>query len=129
MKKAFHAILCAGLLTPLFAVTWQMQSSPFLLGTAVLDRNMAKMSYVHLGSSYETGKGIVTFKYMLPSNTKSATLNIYSVNGVKVKSFNLISAATSIQWCVAKDRVATGIYFASLQVGSVEKTSQITIVK
>jgi hypothetical protein len=130
MKKAFFALMYAVLLSPLAVGAWVMSSSPFVfpsVSTISGDHKVASLS--ELRGNYDAAKGIVLFRYALPSTAKSATLNIYNVAGIKVKSFDLLSGSTMVSWHFAQNSCAAGIYMVSMQIGSSEKTTQISIVK
>jgi hypothetical protein len=129
MKKAFLAILCAVLLSPLIANAWQMQSSPFNFPTAVLYRGSAAPSLFQLKSVFNSPGGVILFQYSLPAKTKLAKLNIYNVAGAQIESFDLLAGGKEVRWSFAKNKIATGVYFASVKIGAIEKTTQISIVK
>ncbi len=133
MKKALCGLLTAVLLVPLIAsaVQWGPANSnqfrwPFV-GTA--GDNLMKATQTALQCRFNAAKGIVTFHYTIPSITKGAALNIYSVNGVLITTFNLQPGSNTIQWSIAQNKVAAGIYVASLRIGTVEKNIQISLVK
>jgi hypothetical protein len=132
VKKTLFVVMSVVALSPLLvqAVTWQLDSSPFSFPT-VSSRmgSQAVISQTEFTSTYDAGRGIVSFRFNLPSLTKGATLNVFNHNGVKVRSFDLGQGISSVQWNVSKKTIAAGIYLASLRFGTVEKSTQISIVK
>jgi hypothetical protein len=132
VKKAFRFIMFLMALSPLIAeaVTWSVDSSPFLFPTnAVIKNVQSRASQLILKTSFSAARGLVLFRLNLPSLEKSAKLNIFNHYGVKVKSFDVGYGSSVVQWNVSRTNVAAGIYLASLRCGGIEKTTQISIVK
>jgi flagellar hook assembly protein FlgD len=132
VKKAFFFFMSIVVLAPLLAgaVTWQMDSSPFSFpATSVFGGAHMIASPSAIKSSFDEARGIVSFSCNLPSRAEGAKLRVYNSNGVMVKAFELQTGTSSVQWNVSKNKVAAGVYLASLRYGDVENKIQISIVK
>jgi len=132
MKKVVCLFMTMLLVVPFFAgaVTWTMDSNQFRwLGSGVKNDKFLKASQTSLQCIPDFAKGMVTIHYALPAAAKNATLAIYNVNGALIQNFDLQSGSRAIQWDFAKDKVAAGIYVASLRYGEVEKNIQLSLVK
>jgi hypothetical protein len=133
MKKTFLALLFLGLLTPLFAVTWKLQSAPFCFTSCCCDgvnpRASSERSVFFTETAGKLRNGTITFHYSLPREIKMATLNIYNVEGVRLESIRLVSGGKVAELNPSKIKIPTGIYFASIRAGTLEKTIRISIVK
>ena len=133
MKKAIGLFMALTLLVPLIvnAVVWgPANSNQFRWPVSgVKNAEFTKISQPTLAWKSDVSKGIVTIHYTMSSLIKSAKLDIYNVNGVLIRNFDLGSVKNSIQWNIGKENVAAGIYVASLRYGNVEKNIQISIVK
>jgi len=132
VKKTLFVVVSLVAMSPLlaYAVQWTGDSSPFTFPTvSTIVGQQVVVSQNFLKTTYDAGRGIVAFKFNLPTLTKSATLNIFNHNGVRVKSFDLGQGVSSMQWNISRNNIAAGIYLASLRFGTVEKSTQISIVK
>jgi hypothetical protein len=132
VKGTFFVFASVVVLSPLLAaaVTWQMDSSPFVFpAVSVLNGSSTAASQTAIRSRYDAARGIVAFSYDLPSTTTAAKLKVYSIAGVMVKSFDLQAGTGTVQWSISKNKVAPGVYMASLRYGNVEKKTQLSIVK
>jgi hypothetical protein len=67
--------------------------------------------------------------YALPAAAKNANLDVFNIDGALVRSFDLQAGSTAVRWDYAKDKVAAGVYVASLRYGEAEKNIQISVVK
>jgi len=132
MKKAACFFMTMLMVVPFFvgAVTWTMDSNQFRwLGSGVKNDKFLKASQISLQCVPDFAKGIVTIRYALPVAAKNVKLAIYDVNGTLIQNFDLQPGSSAIQWGFAKDKVAAGIYVASLRYGEVEKNIQLSLVK
>jgi hypothetical protein len=132
LKNAFFVFMSVVVLSPLLvgAVTWQMDSSPFTFpAVSVLNSTHMAGSQMAIKCKYDAAQGIVAFSYDLPSTATAAKLKVYNTGGVMVKSFDLRTGNGTVQWNISKNKVAPGVYMASLKYGNVEKKTQISIVK
>lgn len=119
-------------LTPLIAeaVTWSLDSSPFSFPNNSVGKFTQPIgSQLTLKSSFSAARGLVFFRLTLPSLEKGAMLNVFNHKGVKVKSFDVGSGSSVVQWNISKTNVPAGIYLASLKCRGIEKSAQISIVK
>jgi hypothetical protein len=132
MKKAFFAFMSGVLLSPLLvgAVTWQMDSSPFSFpAVSTINGNHMIVSQSAIRCNYDAVRGIVAIRYTLPKVAKNAKLNIYNIGGVMIKTFDCAPGSNAIAWNLGSNKVAAGIYLASMRYGNVENKTQISIVK
>ena len=132
MRKAFFILMSVIVSMPLLAgaVTWTGDSSPFSFPTTnVLGSKHLIASQSVIKSSFDAARGIVSFSCALPSRAQGAKLKVYNSSGVMVKDFDLQAGNSSVQWNVSKNKVAGGVYLASLRYGDVENKLQISIVK
>jgi hypothetical protein len=132
MKKAACFFMTMLMVVPFFvgAVTWNGDSNQFRwLGTGTKSDMFLKASQISLQCVPDFAKGMVTIHYALPAAAEKAQLAIINVNGVLVQNFDLQPGSRALQWDYAKNKVAAGIYVASLRYGEVEKNIQISLVK
>jgi hypothetical protein len=132
MKKATCGLIAMALVMPLIvgAVTWTADSNQFhWIQTSTINRNLFTASQLDFHYRADMANGNVTILYNLPSRANGAKINVYNISGVLLKSFNIQRGSKAVQWNIAKDNVATGIYVAALQCGDVEKKIQLAIVK
>jgi hypothetical protein len=112
------------------AVTWQMDSNPFIFPSVSVKKDISIKENAKIFSAlYNAGKGIVTIRYNLPKNTKNAVLEIYSISGLKIKSFTVSSDLKEILWDVTSQKICAGIYIAILKYSSLQNKIQISIIK
>ena len=136
MKPLLKFLLCIAMMIAMAGVSlieaaaWQMDSSPFSFsGTSVTGKNMRSASAdASVRCLPNVNKGIVTILCSLPAGAKSGMLKIYTLSGVLVHA-SVLHAGTSTVHLSTSQRITTGIYYAALQYGNVEKTTQISIVK
>jgi len=132
MKKVSYLFMTMLLLVPLFvgAVTWTGDSNQFRwIGTGIQTQKFLKATQISLQCIPDFAKGMVTIHYALPAAAKNVKLAIYNVSGVMIQNFDLQPESRTIQWGFAKNKVAAGIYVASLRYGDVEKNIQLSLVK
>jgi hypothetical protein len=132
VKKVFIVIMSVMVLSPLLAsaVTWQMDSSPFVFPTvSVLNGSHMAVSQTAIACRYDAARGIVSFSYNLTSTAEGAKLKVYNIGGVMVKTFDLRAGTGTVRWNISRNNVAPGVYMASLRYGDVEKKTQLSIVK
>lgn len=132
MKKVSCLFMTMLLVVPLFvgAVTWTGDSNQFRwLGTGIQTQKFLKATQISLRCVPDFAKGTVTIRYALPAAAKNVKLAIYNVNGVLIQNFDLRPEGSAVQWGFAKNKVAAGIYVASLRCGDVEKNIQLSLVK
>jgi hypothetical protein len=132
MKKASCGLIAMALVIPFLvgAVTWTADSNQFhWIQTSTINRSLLTASQLAFHYRADLATGSVTILYNLPSRAKGAKINIYNVSGVLLKTFDLQSGSKAVQWNIAKDNAAAGIYVAALRCGDVEKKIQLSIVK
>ena len=112
-----------------FAVTWQMDSSPFTFPAAgVVQRDLRHAAQGAFRYTMNAPKGILTFHYVLPAGCTSATLRLYRPSGALVGS-TAVPAGGSFTWRFADEKASAGVYVAALRFAGAEKKIAITIVK
>jgi hypothetical protein len=132
MRKVACLFMTMLLAVPFFAgaVIWNGDSNQFRwLGTVTKSDKFLKASQISLRCVPDFAKGTVTMHYALPAAAKNAKLAVYSVSGALVQNFDLQTGSNALQWDYAKNKVAAGIYVASLRYGDVEKNIQLSLVK
>jgi hypothetical protein len=132
MKKLSCLFMAMVLVVPLFvgAVTWTVDSNQFRwVSTGIKNDKFLKATQISLRCVPDFAKGMVTIHYTLPAAAKNVKLAIYNVSGVLIQNFDLRPESRTIQWGFAKNKVAAGIYVASLRYGDVEKNIQLSLVK
>ena len=132
MKKGACLLLAMLLTVPLLvgAVTWTGDSNQFRwLGTGVKNDKFVKANQVYLQCTPDFAQGTMTIHFKLPAAVTSAKLAIYSVSGVHIRDFDPRSGSAAVRWDFAKDKVAAGVYVASLRFGDIEKTIHLSVVK
>jgi hypothetical protein len=130
MKRALFSFMSIVLLSPLVVAAWVMQSSPFVFpSVSTIGGERTVASQLGITANYDAIRGVVHFRYSLPSTAAGAKLNVYNVAGTKVSTFDLAPGSTAVNWSFANSKIATGIYLVSLRIGAVEQTTQISIVK
>jgi hypothetical protein len=132
VKNAFFVFMSVVVLSPLLvgAVTWQMDSSPFVFPTvSVLNGQHMANAQTAIKCRFDAARGIVSFSYNLTSAAEGAKLKVYNIGGVMVKTFDLPAGTGTVQWNISRNNVAPGVYMASLRYGNVEKKTQLSIVK
>jgi hypothetical protein len=74
------------------------------------------------------GRKVVEFSWSIPGAEENGSISVFSVRGVKIKSFPLISREGKLQWDVLADkRVGNGIYFAKLVCGAYKKNIKVAV--
>jgi len=132
MRKKIIFIVAITLIVPLIAkaVTWQMDSNPFMFPVVSVKKNISlKANNTIFSASYNMAKGVVNLKYNIPFYTKDAALEIYTLSGIKIKSFVLSSWLKEIQWDVRSQKISSGVYFAILKYSNLQNKIQISIIK
>jgi hypothetical protein len=135
MKKVLYGFLTIGLIVPFFVGAvpppWTGDSNPFQWtgGMPVLNDNHRALLQVTLQCRQEFSNGTVTILYDLPTNVSGARLFIYSVSGSLIKDFKLEPGKGKVRWSASQDKVAAGVYVASMRYGTADKKIQIAIVK
>jgi len=126
MKKLFFRSLILFFAAPFFAaaVTWQMDSAPFIFGAESVRNDLRALARADLRCSANLEKGVVIIRFEAPA--KGATLNIYRFNGTLAKTFDVRPGTESILWDVSEN-VPAGTYLVSMQNGTIGKTAQISI--
>jgi hypothetical protein len=130
MRKTVSGFIGLMCLIPFMAVAWQMDSSPFRWSTSSIKSSGAPAALqIVLQNKVNMASGTVTISYSLPSGAKNAKLRIYGISGKAVKDFDLRPGTGTMQWDIAKENVAAGIYMACMPFGNVVKKAVIAIVK
>jgi hypothetical protein len=132
MRKAFLVPVLIAFLAPLLAgaVDWQMDSSPFSFGSvSIPNGGSARASFPALRCRFDFHRGIVTIRYNMPSFVKGTKISVYNVMGSLVQTFELQRSDNVIEWNVAHQGVAGGVYLAVLRHGNAEARTQLSIVK
>ena len=113
----------------IFAVTWQMDSSPFSFpGTGVGQAKIIPQARVIL-RYIPDNKGKVVLMYQLPYGIDNAALKIYNLRGNLVASFHVKSGSSVVQWSPRKNNVTSGVYMASLRYGREEAKIKLSILE
>jgi hypothetical protein len=112
------------------AVAWQMDSNQFRWSAVSTTSPRASAAFQNvIQCKADIAGGTVTIRYNLPSSTKGAKLRIYGISGKPVRDFDLQPGSRTVQWDIAKENIAAGIYVACMPFGSVDKKAVIAIVK
>jgi hypothetical protein len=126
MKKSFFRFSILLFAAPFFAaaVTWQMDSAPFMFGAESVRNDVHARTRADLRCSANLEKGVVIIRFEAPA--KGATLNIYRFNGTLAKTIDVRPGTESVLWDVSKN-VPAGTYLVSLQNSAIGKTARISI--
>lgn len=105
------------------------ESSPFHFpgGIGIIQRNLSLESFVHL-KSILMNNGCILFTWSMKSETKSGKITIYSLSGRTITSINILSANGSVKWNARKSGIANGIYFATLEAGTIKQKIRFTVL-
>ena len=132
MKKSLLILVGVFLTLPVTigSLTWQMDSNQFQW-PGVLVTSSGPDRTIDLSLTYKTEAtgGIVNISYALPPGVGGATLRIFGVSGALIKDFRLQPGSAAVQWNIGTDRVAPGVYVASLWCGTLENKQHIAIIK
>ena len=131
MKKTLRFLVPVVLINAIgiFAVTWQMDSSPFSFPTTGVGQAMnAPQARVNF-YCVSINNGLVLLRYQLPYGIDNGVLKIFGLSGNLIASFKVNYGSTSVQWSSRKNKVTSGVYMAALRYGSKEEKIKFSILQ
>jgi flagellar hook assembly protein FlgD len=75
------------------------------------------------------GSGKIRIGWSLPAVSGKTGIAIYTMAGALVKTIPISSKNGMVTWDITGDRIARGVYFASLTAGTSKKTLKLVAVR
>jgi hypothetical protein len=108
--------------------SFKQSSAPFsFVQTGVLQQyfrsqNGSYFSYRKLANS----KQGILFSWSINDNqAQTGKLSIYNISGKLIQSFDVTSRQKYVTWSMPQAKIASGVYFAVLNLGSFKKNAKI----
>lgn len=84
--------------------------------------NGSRFAYQKLSNNKQ---GIVFSWSIVDNSAQTGKLSIYNISGKLIQSFDLTSRKNSITWSMPHSKIASGVYLAVLNFGSLKKNATI----
>jgi hypothetical protein len=82
---------------------------------------------IFLYNSHMAGNKTVELSWSLPVMAKTGTISIFTVAGVKVKTFAITSRSGRVVWDLTQGRIGKGVYCATISYGPSTKNLKLVI--